>query len=801
MSLRFRFLLLTGLFLAMVMAIGWCALISMNRLDRDLLSQHSRSFESEVHAVSAQVALTAQAKEWQGLVSSEMTPGERRSRWLAFEQEESELRRRLGLLMSGLPLDAEASRLAAAFLREHRERGDRYREAYQVLEMGGPEARQRAQELIENGAEAPVETFDRIVLTLSAERQSMQARIDLSKVRNVAYTAISIGGAVFIAFLVVVFLTSRWVNRPLHQIIKQADRIASGEFERRDAPSNSTDVVKLQRALNKMASSLKVGYEYFQSVNVELEQARDEALDASRLKSEFLANVSHEMRTPLNGVIGMGELLMETELNREQTTMASIMRSSGKTLLAVINDLLDFSKIEADHIELQEVDFELEGVLEESILVVAPRVDANKVALGFVVEGSVPARVNGDPLRLKQVLINLLSNASKFTERGEISVRVRHLLSTGEGTRLEFAVKDTGIGIPVETQELIFEAFRQVDGSATREHTGTGLGLAITKRLVTMMEGSIRVESEVGEGSVFVAEVFLANANTQTGGDCATSTDLEGKKVLIVDDHAINREVLSLRFGRWGCWTKTVASGWEALQVLERDKDFDLILSDHQMPKMNGHQFANHLSGDVRWAGIPRVLLTSMAPGLGMEKNPDGLFSAVATKPIIKQALFDVVTGVLATPASRQTKTMSGKQSGTRKTDRSKVELNARILVAEDDPMNRKYMSLLLRKAGFQHDLVENGEQAIEAVATADYDLILMDCSMPVMDGYEATREIRERGSDGRMPYIIGLTGHTGKGAEKRCLESGMDHYLSKPIEPTRLCDELREVLAVKLDS
>ena len=802
MSLCFRFLLLTGLFLAMVMAIGWVAFASFQRIDRALLLEHHRSFQSEIHAVSGQVRLTAQVKEWEGFVVAE-SEDERDRRWEAFVREEAEMRRQLDLLMAGLPVNSEASRLLAQFLNQHRDMGDACRSARADLDSGVAGSRARALAVVSEAEAAPMETFGRVVLTLSSERQSMAASMEWEKVRNVALTVALMGGAMLVAFLVVVFLTSRWVNRPLHEIVKQADKIAGGEFEQHDSPSNSVEVVKLQGAINKMSSSLKVNYDHLQEINLRLEQARDEALDTSRLKSEFLANVSHEMRTPLNGVIGMSELLMETELDREQTTMASIMRSSGRTLLAVINDLLDFSKIEADHIDLQEIDFELESVLEESILVVAPKVDANEVALGFVVESGVPARLNGDPLRVKQVLINLLSNASKFTAKGEISVRVRLLEASEQKSRLEIAVRDTGVGIPKEKQDLIFEAFRQVDGSTTREHSGTGLGLAITSRLVTMMNGSIRVESVEGEGSLFVAEVCLGVPELPSAGWSVASDGLVGRKILVVDDHEINREILTRRLEGWGCRTKAVCSGPEALALLGRNRDFDLILTDFQMPGMTGCELAERLLASESLRDIPRVLLTSVAPGHGMEHRPGGVFSAVATKPIIKQTLFEVLVGVLAVPVVGHARSIAGQDAGPGEynRNRSQDELDARLLVAEDDPMNRKYISLLLRKAGFQHDVVENGEQALEAVESGDYNLVLMDCSMPVMDGYQATELIRERMTRQEAPYIIGLTGHTGREARDRCMESGMDHYLTKPIEPQRLCEELRIALEARLVS
>lgn len=791
MSLRFRFILLTGLFLAIVMAIGWIAIASMERLHDELLTKERQISESEVHAAAAQANLTAQIQEWQGVVFRGAEDEELlKQHWSNFEVAEEETRRRLGLMIAGLPSDSNAGGLASHVLDDHREMGDLYRTALAAMKEGGPSALAQVTELLVPQEKSSTQTFDQIVQMLAADRQSHQASMEMARVRNLALTAVSILGAAIMAFMVLVWTISRWVNKPFVSVIKQADRIAGGDFQQRDAPSSSTDIVQLQGALNKMAGSLKAGYEYFETVNLELERARDEAIDASRLKSEFLANVSHEMRTPLNGVIGMSELLADTKLDRDQTMMASIVRSSAKTLLAVINDLLDFSKIEADRIELHPEVFRLEELLEESILVVAPRVDATDVALGFIMESGVPDAVCADPMRLKQVLTNLLSNASKFTEKGEISVRVRLLEMGEQGAHLEFTVTDTGIGIPEEKLDIIFEAFRQVDGSATREHTGTGLGLAISRRLAGLMSGSLRAESEAGKGSRFIMDAWFPVAEST---EEQAAPKLNGKRILLVDDHAINLEILSRQLEGWGCETVAVSHANQAFEVLSEDSAFDLIISDYQMPDIDGQELAARLKNETATADIPIVLLTSVSPGLGMSETPNHHFDAVATKPIIKQALLEIVEDVLGIEH------VAAKPVVPKKTKRPRREMipGVRLLVAEDDPMNRKYMSILLRKAGFDHDVVENGRQAVLAIEEVDYDLVLMDCTMPIMDGYEATQAIREMTGEERCPYIIGLTGHTGDAARQKCLAAGMNDYISKPVDPEHLCAEIEAALAV----
>ena len=794
MSLRFRILLLTGLFFALLMGIGWVGLDSTNDLHKELLARHRQTSQAELNATAAQATFEKQVQEWMNVLVRGDSRQDQERYWARFLQQEAATRRWVEVLMAGLPPESEAVTLADNFLSEHRQLGETHREALARMQAGGGSSLRNADEMVRRLDRELAETFDHIVHILSADRKSMEASMGVLMVRNTALTAISMGGAAMVSFLVLACWLHRWVNRPVRSVINQAEKIAEGNFDQCEELSSSSEIVQLQQALNAMAGSLKSSYEGLETANRELERARDEALDASRLKSEFLANVSHEMRTPLNGIIGMSELLTETPLNRDQTIMADIARVSAKTLLAVINDLLDFSKIEADSIDLHCIEFSLEGLLEEAIMVVTPRVDANDVALGSVVERGVPQQIWGDPVRLKQILTNLLANAGKFTQRGEISLRTRVLEVVDRRVHLEFVVSDTGIGIPEDKLEVIFEAFRQADGTSAREHSGTGLGLSISQRLATLMGGNISVESEVGKGSCFTVEAWFPIGQGQVEYS-APDRLIRGKRVLIVDDHAINREILVRQTESWGCHTHAVALASEALDVLNSlngGNGVDLIITDYQMPGMDGHEFARRVMDRADCKDLPIILLTSVAPGQGMVDTPGELFAGVATKPVIKRSLYEVVAGVLGGAASPVQPPVPEKALKP-----PKAPSSARVLLVEDDKMNRKYLSMLLRKSGFEHDMVENGKEAVAAVQKGIYDLVLMDCSMPVMDGYEATRRIRETAVIGRGPHIIGLTGHAGTEARDKCMAAGMDQYISKPVEPEQLLQEIDNLVAV----
>jgi signal transduction histidine kinase/CheY-like chemotaxis protein len=610
------------------------------------------------------------------------------------------------------------------------------------------------------------------------------------------YAQVSLLIAMVLIMLLAGIMLERTVLSRLAYLSNFVSRVSTErDLAQRLATTSNDEIGQLASNINTMLGKLE-------NAALGLAEALEVAEAATKTKSEFLATMSHEIRTPMNGIIGMTGLLMDMSLPEQQHEFVETIKISADALLSIVNDILDFSKVEAGKMTLEVIDFDLRHVIETTAELLGAKAQAKGIELVTQVMHNVPVLVCGDPGRVRQVLLNLVGNAVKFTQQGEVLIKAElvSMDAVAQQALIRFSITDTGIGVPLDKLGKLFESFSQVDSSTTRRYGGTGLGLAISKKLVELAHGEIGVTSEEGAGSTFWFTIPLGIQDQRQAIQPVRPSELENIKVLVVDDNLTNRTILAKQLTIWGLQPTVAVNGEMALDMLRAELDaqqpFELVLLDYHMPDLSGEEVAQLIKADKRFKNLKLILLTSSGQKGDAARMKELGFSAYLVKPLKQSLLLDCLATVVGVQRI-QPQTKPSALITSHSLSESRLG-HYRVLVAEDNPVNQKVALNILMRAGFTVEIAPDGRQALEQVQSSSFDLVLMDCQMPELDGFETTREIRAlQGPVAAIP-IVAMTAHAMEGDKERCLSSGMDGYVAKPIDPESLFAVIEDVLQHK---